>query len=227
MRLISLLSVILLAVISLIWLSRPRDSYLPFALTIMFAGSVPFYAHFEGRKPPARELALMAIIIALAVAGRALFMLLPQVKPMAAIVSIGAVALGPAAGFIIGSAAGLVSNFFFGQGLWTPFQMMGYGLVCVVMGLLFAPGRLPRRRWPLAITAGFLTTLIYGFIVDSSSVLLLGAGLGPQAVLGIYLAGVPFNLVHGAATTLFMAWLGPVMLKRMERIHTRYGLSRT
>lgn len=223
--LLTLCSIAGLILLSWFWLSRPRLSYLPYALGMILLGSLPFYARFEGRRPPARELALLGVFIALAVAGRALFFFLPQIKPMAALISIGAIAMGPAAGFIIGSTAGLVSNLFFGQGLWTPFQMMGYGLVSLLMGWLFAPGRLPRRRGLLALVSALATTVIYGLLVDSSSVLLLGAGLTAPVVAGIYLAGLPFNLVHGASTALFMFWLAPTMLEKLERVSRKYGFS--
>ena len=116
----------LMAVFVCVW--DERKYYLTSLLLVglMF---VPFVLRFEGRRPQARELVLLATMTALAVAGRAAFYWLPQCKPVCAIVILTAVAFTPEAGFVTGAAAGLISNFFFGQGPWTPWQMLGFGLV--------------------------------------------------------------------------------------------------
>lgn len=140
----------LMAVFVCVW--DERKYYLTSLLLVglMF---VPFVLRFEGRRPQARELVLLATMTALAVAGRAAFYWLPQCKPVCAIVILTAVAFTPEAGFVTGAAAGLISNFFFGQGPWTPWQMLGFGLVGFVGGVLFSGRRV--RLVPL---------LIYGFL---------------------------------------------------------------
>ena len=124
----------LMAVFVCVW--DERKYYLTSLLLVglMF---VPFVLRFEGRRPQARELVLLSTMTALAVAGRAAFYWLPQCKPVCAIVILTAVAFTPEAGFVTGAAAGLISNFFFGQGPWTPWQMLGFGLVGFVGGVLF------------------------------------------------------------------------------------------
>ena len=89
---------------------------------------LPFFLVFENRRPQAREVVVIAVMAALAVAGRAAFFMLPQFKPTAAIVIIAGVGLGAEAGFLTGALAGFVSNFFFGQGPWTPWQMFAFGI---------------------------------------------------------------------------------------------------
>ena len=125
----------LMAVFVCVW--DERKYYLTSLLLVglMF---VPFVLRFEGRRPQARELVLLATMTALAVAGRAAFYWLPQCKPVCAIVILTAVAFTPEAGFVTGAAAGLISNFFFGQGPWTPWQMLGFGLVGFLGGVLFS-----------------------------------------------------------------------------------------
>lgn len=145
----------LMAVFVCVW--DERKYYLTSLLLVglMF---VPFVLRFEGRRPQARELVLLATMTALAVAGRAAFYWLPQCKPVCAIVILTAVAFTPEAGFVTGAAAGLISNFFFGQGPWTPWQMLGFGLVGFVGGVLFSGRRV--RLVPL---------LLYGFCLCSCS----------------------------------------------------------
>ena len=152
----------LMAVFVCVW--DERKYYLTSLLLVglMF---VPFVLRFEGRRPQARELVLLATMTALAVAGRAAFYWLPQCKPVCAIVILTAVAFTPEAGFVTGAAAGLISNFFFGQGPWTPWQMLGFGLVGFVGGVLFSGRRV--RLVPLLIY-GFLSVFVlYGVVATA------------------------------------------------------------
>jgi energy-coupling factor transport system substrate-specific component len=115
-------------------------SYYAVSLIIIALAMLPFALVFEGRKPQARELVVIAVMIAIAVAGRAAFFMLPQFKPVVAIVIIAGAALGPESGFICGALSGFVSNFIFGQGPWTPWQMFAFGMIGFFAGLIF--GRL-------------------------------------------------------------------------------------
>ncbi|MDR1184626.1 MAG: ECF transporter S component [Coriobacteriales bacterium] len=110
--------------------------YLP-AIGIILVAFILMAVRFEGRRPRAREVVVLSVMCALAVAGRAAFFMLPQFKPVAAIVIITGVALGAESGFLVGTLAAFVSNFLFGQGPWTPFQMLAFGLVGFIAGLLF------------------------------------------------------------------------------------------
>lgn len=119
-----------------IYVLEDRKYYFISLLLILYA-TVPFVLMFERRQPQARELIIIAVLSAIAVAGRAAFFMLPQFKPVAAIVIIAGISLGAEAGFLVGATAGFVSNFFFGQGPWTPWQMFCFGLIGYVAGLLF------------------------------------------------------------------------------------------
>lgn len=114
-----------------------RHYYLISVAIICIALAV-FAWRFEGRKPRAREIVVIAVLVALAVAGRAAFFMVPQFKPVAALVIISGVALGANTGFLIGVLSGFVSNFVFGQGPWTPFQMVAFGLLGLLAGLVFS-----------------------------------------------------------------------------------------
>ena len=107
------------------------------ALLIIVGTMIPFFAVFERRRSQARELVVLATLSALAVAGRVAFFFLPQFKPVCAIVVIAGACFGGESGFLVGAVAGFVSNFFFGQGPYTPWQMFCFGIVGFVAGLLF------------------------------------------------------------------------------------------
>ena len=112
-------------------------SYYAVSLIIIALSMVPFALIFEGRKPRARELVVTAVMVAITVAGRAAFFMVPQVKPVAALVIIAGTALGAESGFAVGALSGFVSNFIFGQGPWTPWQMFAFGLIGFLSGVVF------------------------------------------------------------------------------------------
>lgn len=199
-------------------------SYYFVSLLILAVMMLPFLLVFEHRKPMARELVLLATLSALAVAGRAAFFMLPQFKPVVAIVILTAVTLGPEAGFLVGAVSGFVSNFFFGQGPWTPWQMFSFGIVGFLAGILAVRGILPKKRWALCLYGGIATVVIYGGIMNFSSAILFGGKLTVKSLLAIYASGVPFDLIHGASTVIFLFFLANPMMEKIGRVQKKYGL---
>lgn len=199
-------------------------SYYFVSLLILAVTMLPFLLVFEHRKPMARELVLLATLSALAVAGRAAFFMLPQFKPVVAIVILTAVTLGPEAGFLVGAVSGFVSNFFFGQGPWTPWQMFSFGIEGFLAGILAVRGILPKKRWALCLYGGIATVVIYGGIMNFSSAILFGGKLTVKSLLAIYASGVPFDLIHGASTVIFLFFLANPMMEKIGRVQKKYGL---
>ena len=194
---------------------------------------IPFLLAFESRKPQARELVLLAVLGALAVASRAAFGFVPHFKPMLAIVMLTGIAFGPEAGFLCGAISGFASNFIFGQGPWTPWQMFAYGIGGMLAGLFALCGVLKKspRAWRdggwrdiLGLTVfGFLCILlVVGPLLDTSTFFM--AGFSASSPLAIYLAGVPVNCVHGSAVALTMLLFGKPLLDRLRRIQIKYGM---
>ena len=154
---------------------------------------VPFVLRFEGRRPQARELVLLSTV-----------------------------AFTPEAGFVTGAAAGLISNFFFGQGPWTPWQMLGFGLVGFVGGVLFSGRRV--RLVPLLIY-GFLSVFVlYGVLLDTASMLMYNAAPSWQLWLATCASGVVFNLIHACSTAVFLLVLYKPLLSKLARVKEKYGL---
>ena len=143
---------------------------------------------------------------------------------MCAVVIITAVCLGPQTGFICGVTAMFISNFIFGQGPWTPFQMLGMGAVGLAMGLIFHNRKLKENRWILAITGGVLCFAVYGIIVDLSSVLMMATDFSLGEIAAIYASGVPFNLIHGATTAAVLLVAGKAFIEKLDRIKIKYGM---
>lgn len=201
--------------------------YYLISVLIIGAALVPFFAGFERRCPTARDIVLLAVMVALAVASRAAFAAVPHFKPMAAVVMITGMALGPRQGFLAGALAALASGFLFGQGPWTPFQMLAFGSAGLVFGLVGPRLPVPLSGWArLGLAgAGFLfVVLVLGPILDTSSVFLMLASLTPASVLAIYGAGLPINIIHGVATALTLLLVANPLLGQLARLRTKYGL---
>lgn len=170
------------------------------------------------RAVPAQELAVVAAIAALATAGRILFASLPNFKPVTFIVLVGGIGFGPGAGFMIGATTALVSNFFFGQGPWTPWQMVAWGAVGVVGGFMGKHGRRPGRL-ELAVVGGALS-LAFGWFMTLWMYITFSAHTWP-ALVALYAQGVFFDAAHVAATVLCALLFGPQAVKIVTRFRTR------
>lgn len=194
------------------------------SLLIICYSMLPFFLVFENRKPQARELIVIAVLVAIAVVGRAAFFMIPQFKPVVAIVIITGVCLGGEAGFLVGALSGFVSNFFFGQGPWTPWQMFCFGVIGFLAGVLFQKGRLRKNRLQLCVFGGLSTFFIYGGIVDLWTILMFT----PEPSLGtaviVYGSALWFNFIHAVATVVFLFFLTDPMIEKLERIKIKYGM---
>ena len=164
-----------------------------------------------------RELSLVAALAAAAAAGRVLFAFVPNVQPVTIIVAVTGATLGPRAGLATGGAAALVSNAFLGQGPWTPWQMIGWGLV----GASAAPlGRLLRNRYALAAFG-----IVWGFLFDWLLDIWAWSALGPSADVHSFLAlaatGLPFDIAHATGNAVLALVAGPTLFRMLDRYARR------
>lgn len=189
---------------------------------ILILSMLPFLFAFEKRRPKARELVPIAVMAAIAAVGRFAFAALPQFKPIVAIVIITALAFGPEAGFLTGAIAMLASNFLFGQGPWTPWQMFCCGIIGFLAGLLRQNGFL-KHKWSVCLF-GFLSGYLYGVIVDIWTVSAFTSRITWQSVLAVYASGFSFNTILAAATAFFLFIMEKPMAKKLERLKTKFGL---
>ena len=201
--------------------------YLFISLLIMAETALPFFALFEKRKPKVTELVVLAALCAVGVGGRVALVHVPQFKPVAALVIVSGVCFGGEYGFLVGSLVAFLSNFFFGQGPWTPWQMFAFGLIGLLAGVFFYPpkkvrGSLYRLR---LCVFGFLTVLVlYGGLLDMATVLMAEPYPTLAAFLAAFAAGFPLNLIHAFSTVLFLFFFGEPLMEKLERVKTKYGL---
>ncbi|MGF0006764.1 ECF transporter S component [Eubacteriales bacterium SGI.150] len=201
-----------------------NKKYYFISLLILLECMAPFFLLFEGRKPQARELVVIAVLCAVAVAGRAALFMLPQCKPVMALTILAGVAFGGEAGFLVGAMTMLLSNLLFAQGPWTPYQMFAMGIIGFLAGLLFRRGLLRRSRVSLAVFGALAAIVVYGGIMNPVSALLWSQALNGAVLLTYYLSGFPMDLIQAIATFLFLWFAAEPMLEKLERIKVKYGL---
>jgi energy-coupling factor transport system substrate-specific component len=177
------------------------------------------FAWYERSRPPSQVVALAAALAALGVAGRIAFAALPNVKPTTDIVIFAGYALGPAPGFAIGALTGLVSNFWFGEGPWTPWQMAAWGL-CGVLGAALALGGRRPGRLTLAAVCG-LAGVGFGALMNFYE-MSYGGDLSLQRFLALESRAVLFNAAHAIGNVTLALVAGPAMVRMLVRFRERF-----
>jgi len=191
---------------------------------LMLELMLPFFLSFEGRKPQARELVIIAVLCAICVASRAVFAWLPHFKPVFGIIMLSGVALGPQAGFLIGAITAFASNFMFGQGPWTPWQMVAYGMAGLLAGVFTKRRWVSRKPVELALFGTFCTLLAVGPLLDTATVFTTLTTFTWKSVLTVYSAGIPANLIQSACSFTTLILLTRPFLQKLDRIKTKYGI---
>jgi energy-coupling factor transport system substrate-specific component len=178
------------------------------------------FAWYERSRPTSQVVALVAALAALAIAGRVAFAAFPNVKPTTDIVIFAGFALGPAPGFAVGGLTALVSNFWFGQGPWTPWQMAGWGL-CGVLGAGLAVVRPRAGRFTLAAVCA-LAGVAYGALMNFSLMATYGGDLTLQRFLALESRAVPFDAAHAIGNAALALIAGPAMIRMLVRFRERF-----
>jgi len=195
------------------------------ALLVLIECMVPFFLVFESRKPKARELVTIAVLCAIGIAGRSAFFMLPQFKPVLALVIISGVAFGGETGFLVGAVTMLVSNVLFSQGPWMAWQMFSMGIIGFLAGVCFRKGLLRRSRGSLATFGAFSAVIIYGGIMNPAAALMYNSqSVNWEMLKAYYVSGLPMDLIHAAATVVFILIAAEPMLEKLDRIKVKYGL---
>ncbi len=192
------------------------------SVIIAVLACVPLFAEFEKGRSGARELVVLAVMTALSVLGRLIFAPVPGFKPVTAIVIITAIAYGAQAGFITGALSAVVSNIFFGQGPWTPFQMFAWGFLGLLSGLVFRRGKKPNVI--LLVFVGVVGGVIFSLMMDVWSVLNFDGGWNSSRYLALLISGLPFTAVYAASNTAFLLILTNPFLQKLNRLRDKYGV---
>ncbi|MDD2492406.1 MAG: ECF transporter S component [Bacilli bacterium] len=191
-------------------------------IAIAICSLLPFFLAFENRVPQAREIVLIAVITAIAVASRIVFAWAPSFKPVAAVIIITAIAFGKETGFMVGALTALLSNIYFGQGPWTPFQMFAWGFIGFVSGMLRKTFLM--KNVVFLTVFGVLAGLIYSLILDIQTMLLIDNGFNFSRYLAIIASSFPITLIYMISNAIFLILLGKPLLKKFARVKEKYGI---
>ena len=191
------------------------------SLWIALLACLPFFLHFERGGVGTKKLVVIAVMTAMTVVGRVLFTALPAFKPVAALVILAGLYLGGQAGFMTGALTALISNFTFGQGGWTPFQMFAWGLVGLLAGLLAAP--LKKHRW-LLLVFGALAGVVFSALMDLWTALDLDGTLRLSRWLALQVAALRGTVTYAVSNVLFLLLFASPLGYILQRIRTKYGL---
>lgn len=195
------------------------------SLLLIIEAIVSFVLSFERRRPKIREIMVVAMLCAITVTGRAAFYMVPNIKPMAALIILSGVGLGSETGFLVGAVSMLVSDAFFGQGPWTPWQMFAMGLLGFVAGKVFKQNTKVTtvKKYGICFFGFAAVMLIYGGIMNPASVFMYQENINWQMIVAAYSMGSPFDAIHAASTFAFL-WIGTrPMLEKLERVKKKYG----
>ena len=199
-----------------------------------------FMLSFEAKKPSVANLVPTAVFSALGAAGRIAFAPLAYVKPVSAVAIFAGAFLGRHAGFLVGALSALLSNVFFGQGSWTPWQMYAWGLVGYLGGLLATfisacasskrpsvqQSEKPHKLPPfLLMIWAFISGPFFGLVMNVYFVIGFVHSLTLESALLAFAASIPLDLTHGVATLVFLILLWLPWQTSVSRILTKYNLT--
>ncbi len=171
----------------------------------------------DSKKTAGRRLIIVAVMTALAVVGR----FIPFFKPITAITVLTAIHLGPGAGFMTGALSVFVSNFYFGQGPWTPFQMLAFGFIGLLAGLLC---KALKKSRALLLIYGGLAGIAYSFMMDVWTVLWASGSFEPAAYVAALATALPFTILYTVSNLIFLFILCKPIGEKLERVKKVYGL---
>lgn len=197
-----------------------RRYYALSSLLVTLMALVLFSCGFERRKTGTRRLILVAVMTALSVAGRFIFSVIPAFKPITAVVVITAIYIGSEAGFLTGALSAVISNFYFGQGPWTPFQMLSWGLIGLFAGLLSAP--LKKNRVLLSVY-GIFAGAAYSFVMDIWTVVWYNGSLDPDLYIAAMLTALPYTIIYSISNMIFLNLLARPFGEKLARVKIKYG----
>ena len=217
-----IVSAVLLALLVISIVFFHYKAYLLLSMIMIAAIMIPFFARFEWRDVGGRAVVLLAMLAAIAAVGRVPFAALPSIQPTSFIIIMAGLVFGAESGFIVGAVAAIVSNFFLGQGPWTPWQMYGWGMMGMTAGLLRNTSWM-KTLWGKC-TFGFIWGYFFGWIMNMWVIVGNIEAISWNYILGIYVSSIYFDLAHALSNVFFIIVFGASWVKILQRIQRKYGL---
>lgn len=198
-----------------------EKQYAWISLCVTVLSCVPFFLHFEHSENDVRKLILIAVMVAISVIGRFIFAPIPGFKPVTAMVVITAMYFGGEAGFMTGALSAVISNFYFGQGPWTPFQMFSWGIVGFLAGVIADP--LKKSKIVLVVYA-IVSGVLYSLLMDVWTVLWADGYFNISRYAAAVISAAQFTVIYAVSNVIFLLVFSKPIGKILERIKDKYRL---
>jgi energy-coupling factor transport system substrate-specific component len=182
---------------------------------MVFAAILVFFWSFERSRVSSKLIAFIATMSALAAVARIAFSAIVSLQPSTFIIMISAYVFGPQIGFMVGAISALVSNFFLGQGPWTPWQMLCWGM-CGVLASLVAIGQNEFRLVRFTVMAGFCG-LFYGWVINIWHWAAFMYPLNIKTFLAVYASSLAFDFIHAIGNMVFSVLFGSTFYQVLRR----------
>jgi energy-coupling factor transport system substrate-specific component len=192
------------------------------SILLVFFILAVLFAKFEESKISSKEVALIGVLAAITAASRIPFAALPNIKPCTFLIIVVGLVFGSLAGAMVGSMTAAVSNMFFGQGPWTPWEMMAWAMVGLVAG--YVGKRYPEAGVKEIILLGIILGMAYNVLMDFSSWIVFYR-CDPDLLIPTMIAGLPFGLLHIIGNVVFAIILGKPVLMMFRRFQRRFRVT--
>lgn len=191
--------------------------YLIVSTGIAFLALILFAAGYEKKPTGSRRMIIAAVMTALCIVGR----FIPLFKPITALTVITAVYLGGETGFLVGAMSALLSNIYFGQGPWTPFQMLAWGMIGLIAG--FAANPLKRHKW-LLLAYGVLSGIFYSAVMDVWTVIWYDGSFRTELYLTALATAIPHTVMYSVSNFIFLWFAAKPFGEKLERVKIKYDI---
>lgn len=197
--------------------------YVFISFVIVLLTLIPFFLSFENRKVNTRVMVILAVLVALSSVSRVLFAPIPGFKPVSAIVILTAIYFRSEAGFLVGVLTALISNIYFGQGPWTPFQMFSWGIIGLIAGMPYIRHALLKSKWLLSIY-GIFAGVIFSLLMDVWTVVSMDGVFNMKRYITAIALSFPFMVTYAVSNVVFLLLTIKPIGEKLERIKTKYGM---
>lgn len=187
-------------------------------MAIVIAG---FIAYFEKQSVGVEKIVIIALLSAIAIAGRVLFSMFPSVQPSSFIIIMAGMCFGGQIGMLTGIITAFSSNLILGQGPWTLPQMLCWGIMGLMSGVM---GNILDRHKIFRIIYGFSWGFLFGWAMNIYFITGYDTTTGFANYIAACVLSFPFDLAHAAANAILLACAGDSFIWTFKRISVKYGI---
>ncbi|MEZ4357855.1 MAG: DUF6580 family putative transport protein [Eubacteriales bacterium] len=192
------------------------------SLLVVLTALITFFAFFEFKHIRARDLMPIVCLTALSVAGRMIFVAIPNFKPVLAIAIIAGICFSRESGFLVGALSALISNMFLGQGVWTPWQMYAWGMVGYLAGVLNDSGFFKKNLYIYIFSV--MAAMLSNFLLNTWYIFSFITPITIKSALAAYALALPFDISFAVSSLFFLILILVPWKNRLFRIKQKYDI---